>query len=313
LVKPKHKKPLQSDQVIRLDQSMRRPMSWARDAGETTEVRDVDITVREVVTDVVKAGFHVWVAGGAVRDAILGISPEDIDLAGTAPFGCFAEALQETLRRFKLNVGINSDRHVLNVHDTRRKDEARHLNRVLEYAPLKANWCSAERLFHFDGDPNKDSLFRDLSFNALYACLEADTYGNVNIGDHVLDPTEGAQCLPANGAPGVEPRILPWPSEIPEGAPAQRLLRLVKFVYKKKDKYSSLAVSIDCSNAFMLLSGGAQAVLDDFNALPDDSKRSLIPMVFGKDVERATVMEAFVIAERCGVDKKILDAFLKYA
>jgi poly(A) polymerase-like protein len=309
LVQAVHRKHFEDKDRASLDGSVREPIAWARDPRRTSEVRDV--SVREVVADAVKAGFCVWVAGGAVRDALIGMLPQDIDLAGTAPFGGFAEVLQETLRRFKLNVGINSDRHVLYVHDTLGSD--RHPNRVFEYAPLKAKWCSAERLFYFDGDLNKDSFFRDLSFNALYVSLKLDDNGSIAIDQDFLDPTAGTEALPSVNTRVVEPRILPWPQEIAEGAPAMRFLRLVKFIYKKKDSYNGYGIAIDCSNAFTLLSGGHQDLLDDFNSLTPSGKRSLFASVFGSDVDRAALTKAFDDAGNCGVDRGILNAFLQYA
>jgi hypothetical protein len=113
-------------------------------------------TVQDVLVEFWDHGYETYVVGGAVRDALLGIEPKDVDLVGTMPIGK-AHGICRTM-------GSAIDRL------THKGQVGGHIRLGLKIA----DYCS----FHhsgrytmnavFDADFERDALQRDFRCNAVY-------------------------------------------------------------------------------------------------------------------------------------------------
>lgn len=126
--------------------------------------------LREIVRIFKTNGFDIKIAGGAVRDLLLGRTPKDIDLASTAT----PNEMIELLKDFR-TIPTGLDHGTITVLGKKTKEE-------FEITTLRidTNQDGRHADVEFTTDFKKDASRRDLTFNSMFLDLDGtlhDFYG----------------------------------------------------------------------------------------------------------------------------------------
>lgn len=179
--------------------------------------RSVRRALQTALVELAVNGYDVWMSGGLVRDALRSTNQDepqagDLDLAGSIPPGTFVEGILRLAGRAELPYQFNPQNGVVALWTSPEREE-----RLLEYAPLKAEIDRKESAICFGCDTERDAKWRDLTINTL---LYDWSRG------YVLDPTGmGLGDLPTPVLRPAGVSTLDWP-----GHAAALLFRYLKFV-----------------------------------------------------------------------------------
>jgi hypothetical protein len=176
--------------------------------------------VRPLLAAVYGGGHRLWLAGGAVRDVVVGRElheVNDLDLSGTVPPGRFSDIVRQVLRAIGMSeceTTVTPDSLVCSVRSRRTNA------RLLEYRALNRGG------FRFPAVGSglaEDAQHRDFAFNALfYDPMEHKIYDAGGSGlDDLRDGRRRFTTLKSTHDPVAQ---------------AEVILRGVKFAYRWRDE-----------------------------------------------------------------------------
>jgi hypothetical protein len=130
----------------------------------TADCAGREITAAELIESLEKAGISVFVAGGTVRDLLLGSEPNDVDLVATSPVRDMVEIVR---REFGCG-SVPLVNEALGLLRFGSHDRYFDLNMFRDIESVRGATSLAEVKWAYSGRPESDALTTDFTMNALY-------------------------------------------------------------------------------------------------------------------------------------------------
>lgn len=132
--------------------------------ASTADCAGREVTAAEFIEPLEKAGISVFIAGGTIRDLLLGSEPNDVDLVATSP----VLDMVDIVRREFGSGSVTLVNEALGLLRFGSNDRYFDLNMFRDIESVRGAASLAEVKWAYSGRPESDALTTDFTMNALY-------------------------------------------------------------------------------------------------------------------------------------------------